>query len=76
MSPVSEKHARSLSLRQIAILGVGLGILLPAIVLGSWMLKVRHDNERAFYLQTLATQYVDVLAQAAATPLWNVDQEA
>jgi len=75
MSPVSEKHARSLSLRQIAILGVGLGILLPAIVLGSWMLKVRHDNERAFYLQTLATQYVDVLAQAAATPLWNVDQE-
>lgn len=75
MSPVSEKHARSFSLRQIAIIGVGLGILLPAIVLGTWMLKVRHDNERAFYLQTLATQYADVLAQAAATPLWNVDQE-
>jgi len=75
MSPVSEKHARSTSLRQIAIIGVGLGILLPAILLGSWMLKARHDNERAFYLQTLATQYTDMLAQAAATPLWNVDKE-
>ena len=75
MSPVSEKHARSSSLRKIAILGVGLGILLPAIILGSWMLKARHDDERDFYLQTLATQYADVLAQAAATPLWNVDKE-
>jgi len=75
MSPVSEKGSRSFSLRQVAILGVGLAILLPAIVFGAWMLKARHDNERAFYLQTLATQYADILAQAAATPLWNVDKE-
>ncbi|MAS40877.1 MAG: hypothetical protein CMK33_04090 [Porticoccaceae bacterium] len=76
MSPVNEKHAKSLTLRQIAFLGVGLGVLLPAIVFGAWTLKDRHDEERRFYLNTLTNQYADVLSQAASTPLWNVDEEA
>jgi len=76
MAPVSEKNAKSLSLRQIAVLAVGLGILLPAIVFGLWSLQSRLEDERRFYVDTLTNQYADVLAQAAAIPLWNVDVDA
>ncbi len=75
MSPVLETNRKPISLRRIVITGVGLAIALPAILFGSWMLKVHLDEERAFLLDTLTTQYVDILAQAAANPLWNVDQK-
>ena len=76
MSPLSGKNGKSFSLRQIAVLAVGLGILLPAIVFGTWSLQTRLDDERRFYVETLTNQYADVLAQAAAIPLWNVDVDA
>jgi len=76
MAPLSDKHGKSFSLRQIVVTAVGFGILLPAIVFGTVSLQDRLDDERHFYVETLTNQYVDILAQAAAIPLWNVDVAA
>lgn len=76
MSPLADRNAKSLSLRQIAVLAVCVGILLPAILFGVLSLQSRLDDERTFYVETLTNQYADVLAQAAAIPLWNVDVDA
>ncbi|QID17235.1 HAMP domain-containing protein [Nitrogeniibacter mangrovi] len=76
MSPVSEKHHKYHSLRRLALITVGLGILLPALLIGTWSLKQRHDQELTLLVDTLPNQYADMLAQAAAAPMWNFNREA
>ncbi|MFZ6815689.1 ATP-binding protein [Undibacterium sp. Rencai35W] len=64
-----------LTLRQILILGVALGILLPAVVLGRFLVQDRYERELNLRVLTPMSQYADMLARAMAVPVWNVDKE-
>ena len=66
---------RKLSLRQISILGVALGILLPAIVFGYFVTLSRYERELQLRVRGPMVQNADMLARAMAVPLWNVDKE-
>jgi methyl-accepting chemotaxis protein len=63
-----------LSLRQIMTLGVALGILLPALVMGSLVLKQRYDRELELRIHEPLSQYTQLLSSALAMPIWNVDK--
>ena len=66
---------RKLSLRQISILGVALGILLPAMVFGYFMTVSRYERELQLRIRGPMVQNADMLAKAMEVPLWNVDKE-
>ncbi|MBC3936090.1 ATP-binding protein [Undibacterium rugosum] len=63
------------SLRQISIFGVGLGILLPALVFGYFMVLARYEREVQLRVRNPMVQYADMLAKAMEVPIWNVDKE-
>ena len=63
-----------LSLRQVMTLGVALGILLPALVMGSLVLKQRYDRELELRIHEPLFQYTQLLSSALAMPIWNVDK--
>ncbi|APW38541.1 hypothetical protein RD110_16130 [Rhodoferax koreense] len=63
-----------LSLRQVITLGVALGITLPALLLGSLVLKERHERELALRIGEPMAQYAQLLSSAMAMPIWNVDK--
>jgi len=64
-----------LSLRQILILGVALGILLPVLLLGRFLLVDRYEREVNLRVRVPMSQYTDMLSRALVVPLWNVDKE-
>ncbi|MFZ6727216.1 ATP-binding protein [Undibacterium sp. MH2W] len=66
---------RKLSLRQISILGVALGILLPALVFGYFVTLSRYERELQLRVRGPMAQNADMLAKAMEIPLWNVDRE-
>ena len=66
---------RNLSLRQISVLGVALGILLPALIFGSLIARSRYDREIELRVQAPMTQYTEMLSRAMAVPIWNVDRQ-
>ncbi|MBC3864051.1 HAMP domain-containing protein [Undibacterium jejuense] len=66
---------RKLSLRQISILGVALGILLPAMVFGYFMTVARYERELQLRIRVPMAQNADMLSKAMEVPLWNVDKE-
>jgi len=66
---------RKLSLRQISILGVALGILLPAMVFGYFMTVARYERELQLRIRGPMVQNADMLSKAMEVPLWNVDKE-
>ena len=66
---------RKLSLRQISILGVALGILLPAMVFGYFMTVARYERELQLRIRGPMEQSADMLSKAMEVPLWNVDKE-
>ncbi|MBI3285831.1 MAG: HAMP domain-containing protein [Burkholderiales bacterium] len=65
---------RKLSLRQILIFGVALGIVLPALILGRFLVHDRYQREVELRVRNPMSQYADMLARAVAVPLWNVDK--
>jgi len=66
---------RKLSLRQISILGVALGILLPAMVFGYFMTVARYERELQLRIRAPLVQNADMLSKAMEVPLWNVDKD-
>jgi hypothetical protein len=64
-----------MSLRQISVLGVALGILLPALIFGSLIARSRYDREIELRVQAPMTQYTEMLSKAMAVPIWNVDRQ-
>ncbi len=66
---------KKLSLRQILILGVGLGILLPALVLGYFLAQNRYERELDLRVHTAKSQYAEMLSSSMAVPLWNLDKD-
>lgn len=62
-----------LSLRQVMILGVGLGIFLPVLFLAPWFVHNRYHQELELRIHAPLAQYADMLSHAMSGPLWNVD---
>lgn len=67
--------ARTISLRQTLFLGAGLGILLPALVLGYLQLTSKFTDDINLRLRAPMQQSADVLSQGMAVAIWNVDRE-
>jgi diguanylate cyclase (GGDEF)-like protein/PAS domain S-box-containing protein len=55
-------------------LGMALGILVPALVLGRLVLVDRYERELALRIREPMSQYTQMLSSAAATLIWNVDK--
>nr|WP_315429919.1 EAL domain-containing protein [uncultured Albidiferax sp.] len=55
-------------------LGVALGILVPALVFGSLVLKDRYARELSLRIREPMSQYTQLLSSALAMPIWNVDK--
>lgn len=66
---------RQLSLRQILILGVALGILLPALIFGYFLAQNRYEREFNLRVHTAKSQYAEMLSSAMAVPMWNLDKD-
>ncbi|MFD1156141.1 ATP-binding protein [Undibacterium aquatile] len=66
---------RHLSLRQISIIGVAAGILVPAVLFGYFTVKTRYERELQLRVYSPMSQYADMLSKAMEVPLWNVDRE-
>lgn len=64
----------ALSLRQTLFLGAGLGILLPALVLGYFQIVSRYENAVDLRVRAPMEQYADVLSRGMAVAMWNVDK--
>lgn len=65
---------RMLSLRQTLLLGAGLGILLPALVLSYVQLVTKYAEDVNLRVRAPMVQYADVLARGMAVAIWNVDR--
>ncbi|MDB5851337.1 MAG: hypothetical protein JWP29_5089 [Rhodoferax sp.] len=72
--PGWKERVPKLSLRQIITLGVALGILLPALVLGSLVLQERRTRELTLRIEEPMAQYAQLLSSALVMPVWNVDK--
>jgi signal transduction histidine kinase len=66
---------RSSSLRPTLFLGAGLGILLPALVLGYVQLTTKFTDDVQLRVRAPMQQSADVLSQGMAVAIWNVDRE-
>lgn len=56
-------------------MGVALGILLPALVFGYFIIQGRYERELQLRIRNPMSQYADMLARAIAVPIWNVDKD-
>ena len=68
------KRWSTLSLRQTLILGAGLGILLPALVLSYFQVVTKFEKEVESRLRAPMQQYAEVLSRGLAAAIWNVDK--
>ena len=66
----------SLSLKEAIVLGMALGILLPALVVGPVLALDTYQRELDARITSLLKQYGNMLAQSMSTPIWHVDQPA
>ena len=63
------------SLARTLIVGAGLGILLPALVLAAFLFTDRQEREINLRVRVPLSQYADVLARGMAVAIWNLDKE-
>lgn len=68
------KRWLTLSLRKTLMLGAGLGILLPALVLSYLQVVSKVDSEIDLRLRQPMQQYAEVLSRGLAAAIWNVDR--
>ena len=64
----------TLSLRKTLMLGAGLGILLPALVLSYLQVVSKLDSEVDLRLRQPMQQQAEVLSRGLAAAIWNVDK--
>jgi len=66
----------SQSLHKTLLLGTILGILLPAIVIASFQMAVRYEEDLETRVRIPMQQYADVLSRGLAIALWSTDFKA
>ncbi len=64
----------ALTVRQTLILGTGLSVLLPALVLSYVQMSSRWSQEQELRVAIPMQQYADVLARGVAVAIWNLDR--
>nr|WP_316644016.1 ATP-binding protein [uncultured Roseateles sp.] len=52
-----------------------MGILLPVLLLGRFLLVDRYEREVNLRVRVPMSQYTDMLSRALVVPVWNVDKE-
>lgn len=70
----SMKRWFTLSLRKTLMLGAGLGILLPALVLSYLQVVSKMDSDIDVRLRLPMQQQAEVLSRGLAAAIWNVDR--
>ena len=68
------KHARTFSLRNSIVLGLALGILLPALLIGQYIARDSYQRELEIRVHGPLVQYASMLAQSMAVPVWHIDK--
>lgn len=63
----------NLSLRSAIVIGVALGVLVPALVLGGLLAKSRYETAFHERVTQPLEQYAELLGKGMELPLWNVD---
>jgi len=66
-------RSATLSLRKAIVLGIGLGILIPAILLGTVLARDSYEREYEVRVRGPLKQYASMLEQTMPVPLWQVD---
>lgn len=66
----------ALTLRQAIFLGIALGVLLPALLLGGMLVHDRYTSAYRERVNDPLEQYASILVSGLELPLWNVDAEA
>jgi signal transduction histidine kinase len=66
----------TLSLRNAIVLGIALGIVLPALLIGSFVAHDGYQRELEVRVHAPLLQYASMLQQTMAIPVWHVDKEA
>lgn len=73
---LTRKLKVGLSLRHAIVLGIALGILLPALLIGPFLASQNIEREIDGRLRGSLKQYASMLEQSMATPVWHVDKQA
>jgi two-component system NtrC family sensor kinase len=64
---------RTLSLKHTVMLGISVGILLPAAVVGTYLALDSYEREVDLQVTSLLHQYVGMLEKTMPLPLWQMD---
>ncbi|WP_210543460.1 sensor histidine kinase [Rhodoferax sp. PAMC 29310] len=64
---------RTLSLKRTVMLGISVGILLPAAVVGTYLAVDSYEREIDLQVTSLLRQYVGMLEKTIPLPLWQMD---
>ena len=72
----TERKTATLSLRNAIVLGIALGIIVPAILLGSLLARDSYQRELEVRIRGPLKQYASMLEQTMPVPLWQVDAVA
>ena len=73
-SGATRRRGKGLSLRWTLVLGAGLAILLPALLLAYFQFISRLDDQINLRVRAPMQQYADVLSRGVAVAIWNVDR--
>ncbi|MFZ6655212.1 sensor histidine kinase [Undibacterium sp. TJN19] len=69
-------RAGTLSLRNAIVLGIALGIVVPALLLGSLLARDSYQRDLDVRVRGPLMQYASMLEQTMPIPLWQVDASA
>jgi signal transduction histidine kinase len=64
------------SLKSAIVVGIALGILLPALIIGPLLVRESYKREMDSRVDSLLKQYANMLQQTMPDPLWHVDAPA
>ena len=68
------KLAHTLSLRNAIVLGLVLGILMPALLIGQYIARDSYQRELDIRVRGPLGQYASMLSQSMAVPVWHIDK--
>ena len=66
----------TVSLRNAIVIGIALGIVLPALLMGLFIARDSYQRELEVRVRAPLLQYTNMLQQTMAIPVWHVDKEA
>jgi two-component system NtrC family sensor kinase len=69
-------RTRTFSLRNAIVLGIALGIVLPALLMGAYIARDGYQRELDVRVRAPLLQYASMLQQTMAMPVWNVDKDS